>query len=82
MTTLYVRNFPERLYRRIQGLAEAQRRSIGAQVTVLINQAVQQESSRTRGLKALENIARRRRRLRSSIDSADTLSMLREDRAR
>jgi hypothetical protein len=82
MTTLYIRNFPERLYRHIQGLAEAQRRSIGAQVTVLINQAVQQENSRTRGLKALEKIARRRRRLRSSIDTANTLSMLREDRAR
>lgn len=82
MTTLYVRNFPERLYRRVQELAAAQQRSLGAQAVVLIDRALQQEDLKTRRSRALDSIARRRRTLRSPIGAADSLSLLREDRER
>ena len=40
MATLHVRRFPDALYQRLAKLAGAERRSLGAEVTVLIERAL------------------------------------------
>lgn len=82
MPTLYVRNFPEELLRRIKELAARRQRSLGAEVTVLIDAGLQQEELRSRRISALKSISRRRRSYKPTAGAADSLALLREDRAR
>jgi len=82
MPTLYVRDFPEELHRRVRSHAQKQRRSISADVAVLIDQALAQESRRERSLEALKRIADLRRSIVLPPDAVDSLTLLREDRAR
>jgi plasmid stability protein len=79
MPTLYVRNFPDELYRKVRERAARNRRSIGGEVIVLLEQALKTEDDRDRRLRALEDIARRHEGLPQSSDSLD---LLREDRNR
>jgi len=79
MSTLYVRNFPDELYRKVRERAARDRRSIGGEVIVLLEEALKTEDDRDRRLRALEDIARRREALPKSSDS---LELLREDRNR
>ena len=41
MATLNVKNFPDPLYQRLKALAEAERRSVAAQVTHLLERATE-----------------------------------------
>jgi plasmid stability protein len=79
MPTLYVRNLPDDLDKRIRSRAARERRSLGAEVIVLLEEALENEAIRERRSQALENIARRRR---SMPKSSDSLALLREDRNR
>lgn len=82
MATLYVRNFPEELYERLKAVAAERRRSVSAEVVVLVEQALESEQAVSRRLEALERIGERRRRFKMPPGAQDTLSMLREDRDR
>ncbi|MCX6377331.1 MAG: hypothetical protein NTU88_15070 [Armatimonadetes bacterium] len=79
MPTLYVRDCPDDLHRKLRARAARERRSLGAEVIVLLEEALEHEAIRERRSQALENIARRRR---SMPKSSDSLDLLREDRNR
>lgn len=79
MSTLYVRNLPDDLDKRIRSRAARERRSLGAEVIVLLEEALESEAIRERRSQALEDIARTRR---SMPKSSDSLDLLREDRNR
>ena len=80
MPTLHVRSVPEELYERIQKLAYAKNRSLSAQVVMLLNQALQEESQRKRQTQILNKI--RRRRFVPPAEAPDSTRLLREDRRR
>lgn len=82
MATLYVRNFPDELYERLKKTAAQRRRSVAAEVVVLVDKAMDAEEAASQRLQALERIAERRRRNPQPPDAVDTLTLLREDRAR
>jgi len=82
MATLYVRNFPDDLRKRVRDSAAKRRRSVGAEVVVLIDQALEDEETRAKRLEALARIDERRRRNPQPEGAIDTLSLLREDRER
>ena len=82
MKTLYVRNVPEGLHAKLKRLAARNRRSLGAQVVVLIDQALRPESPERSRSEVIDRIERRLKRYAPPADSVDTLTMLREDRRR
>ena len=82
MATLYVRNFPDGLYERVKSVAARRRRSLAAEVTVLVENAVAAEEAAPGRVQALEDIAERRRGNPQPAGAVDTLDLLREDRAR
>lgn len=79
MSTLYVRNFPDDLHSKVRTLAAQRKRSLGAEVIVLVEEGIKNEDIWERRAQALESIARRRR---SSPKSSNSLELLREDRDR
>ncbi|MCL5104034.1 MAG: hypothetical protein M1133_07965 [Armatimonadetes bacterium] len=82
MATLHVRNIPDDIYQAIQALASQEQRSIGAEVAILLERALEQESLRDRRMRLLEEIGNRRRSFRQPEGAVDSLTLLREDRAR
>lgn len=80
MPILHVRNFPEDLYERIKAQAAAGNRSISAEVITLLQRAI--SSSPLSQSEILEGIRRRRFFRPAGSDAPDSLTMLREDRAR
>lgn len=82
VATLHVRNFPDDLHQAIMTLASQKQRSLGAEVTVLLKKALAYEELCNRRADALESITRRRRSFKLPKDAADSLALLREDRAR
>jgi len=82
MATLHVRNVSDDLYQTIQVLASREQRSLGAEVVVLLERAVDEEALRAQRMELLERIASRRRRFRQPEGAVDSLTLLREDRAR
>lgn len=80
MATLHVRNIPDDLYQTIQALASREHRSLGAEVAFLLERALEQEALRDRRMDALERITRRRSF--NKPGGVDSLTLLREDRAR
>jgi plasmid stability protein len=82
MPVIYSRNCPEELYNKVKALAAANRRSFGQEILVLLDQAVNGGDPVKRRLEALERIAERRRRNPQPPGAVDTLTLLREDRAR
>ena len=82
MATLYVRNFPDTLYKTIQELAGDDKRSIGAEVIDLVNNAVARLLRKRRRRAAMERIEGRYNHFHPSHDGKDTLALLREDRDR
>jgi len=79
MSTLYVRDFPDELHRKVRKQAARKHHSMGAEVIVLVEQALEHQSAQERRLKALEDIGKSRESLPRSSDSLD---LLREDRDR
>jgi plasmid stability protein len=82
MSTLYVRNFPDHLYEQIRESAAKKRRSMAAEVVVLVEEALQQEASIQRRLDALDRIRERSKNYVSPPGAPDSLTDLREDRNR
>ncbi len=80
MPTLHVRNVPDDLYDKIRKQAAAQNRSISAEVIVLLQRALLQ-SEREQD-EVLAGIRRRRFFRPADAGAPDTLTLLREDRAR
>jgi antitoxin FitA len=80
MNTLHVRSVPEDLYNRLQRLANAQNRSLSAQVITMLAQAVENEERGKKQAKTLASI--QRRRFKAPKNAPSTLELLREDRAR
>lgn len=82
MPTLYVRNLPDELHRKLKRLAAERQRSLGAQVIVLLESGLEQEALIRGRAQALEQIAKRRRGFRPPSGATDSLELLREDRKR
>jgi plasmid stability protein len=80
MSILHVRNVPEQLYRQLKERAEAQRRSLSAEVITLLEWAM--EESERRPALTLEAIRRRRAFNPAEAGAPDSTTLLREDRAR
>ncbi len=83
MADLLVRGVPEELHERYKRLAKKHRRSLPAETLHLIEKAVQEEDLLEQRQAALDRLAKRRRQLPPPPpDAPDSLTMLREDRAR
>ena len=80
MSTLHVRNIPEQLYERIRRRAQAQGRSITAEVISLLERAV--EESESTQAEVLADIRRRRFFRPADVGAPDSTTLLREDRQR
>ena len=80
MAILHVRNVPSSLYERLKQRAEEQRRSLSAEVVTLLEWALEQadyDSAAT-----LQAIRERRSAYVVPDDAPDSVTLLREDRAR
>jgi plasmid stability protein len=75
-----VRNVPTSLYERLKQRAEAQRRSLSAEVVMLLEWALEQ--SEYDSAAALQAIRERRSAYVVPEDAPDSVTLLREDRAR
>jgi antitoxin FitA len=80
MPTLHVRNVPEALYERIREQAQVNQRSISAEVLVLLNQVLAETWRSQRDV--LASIQRRRTFRPTAMGAPDTVTLLRQDRAR
>lgn len=80
MATLHVRNVPEALYERLRRRAEAQNRSLSAEVIVLLDRALD-ETDRDQ-VALLGDIRRRRTFSPAAAGAPDSTTVLREDRGR
>lgn len=80
MPVLHVRNVPESLYERIRERAQAQNRSLSAEVIILLDVAL--EASGAAQADLLDGIRRRRFFQPAAAGAPDSTTLLREDRAR
>ena len=80
MPILHVRNVPEELHTRLRERAEAQRRSLSAEVIHLLEWAV--ETTETTAASRLAAIRERRVFEPDAVGAPDSTAMLREDRGR
>ena len=80
MASITVKDIPDDLYEKFKETAKQERRSLNAEVIVAMEALIQQADQRRERQTALQHInARRRRR---PLNVVDSLSLLREDRAR
>ena len=82
MATLHVRSVPEELYEGIRSLASEWKRSLSAQVIMMLENSLREERRRPTFSEVLERIRRRRLKHPPKKGDPDSLSLLREDRAR
>ncbi|MGD2145409.1 MAG: hypothetical protein PVH41_01795 [Anaerolineae bacterium] len=80
MAILHVRNVPEELHARLKQRAEAQNRSLTAEVVTLLTWAV--EEAERAAETPLESIRGRRYFEPASVGAPDSTTLLREDRER
>ncbi|MFO7585846.1 MAG: hypothetical protein R6W69_14055 [Anaerolineales bacterium] len=80
MNILHIRSVPDGLYKQLQSLAQARKRSLSAQVITMLEQAVMEEERRRAQTEVLKSI--RARRFKVPADGPSSLDLLREDRAR
>ena len=76
MATLHVCNVPERLYKRIQKLAEEENRSVTAEVIQLLTQGLQAREARRSAAALVDRIRSRTRKValpRGWTDSVDLI---------
>lgn len=78
MSILHVRNVPQKLHARLRQRAEAQHRSLSAEVVTLLEWAVE-EVDRSVEV-SLEAIRKRRFFEPASVGAPDSTTLLREDR--
>lgn len=82
MATLHVRNVPEKLYKRIQKLAEAENRSLTAEVIQLLVQGLQAHEVRRDTMAVIERIRQRARKMDLPEGWTDSVELIHEDRSR
>jgi len=82
MATLHVRNVPEKLYKRIQKLAEEENRSVTAEVIQLLNQGLQVREARRGSAAIIERIRQRTQKVQLPRSWVDSAELIREDRSR
>ena len=83
MPILHVRNISDRMYRRLQEHADAEHRSLSAEVIALLEDALTEADSRAVQIEVLEQMRRHRRTFRPQDAGApDSVELLREDRER
>ena len=80
MNILHVRSVPDNLYKQLQQLADARKRSLSAQVITMLAAAVEEEERRMAQAKTLASI--QGRRFKAPKDAPEALNLLREDRSR
>ncbi len=80
MPILHVRNVPDDLYRRLKARAALKRRSLSAEVTILLEKALQTPEPDQADL--LDGIRQRRFFRPETAGAPDTLTLLREERTR
>jgi plasmid stability protein len=80
MSVLHVRNVPETLYERLRRRAEEQRRSLSAEVIVLLTRALEEEEKSPEV--TLAAIRSRRSFRPAEAGAPDSTTMLRQDRGR
>ena len=80
MSILHVRNVPENLYLQLKKRADAQRRSLSAEVITLLAWAI--EEAERRPVLTLDAIRRRRTFNPAEAGAPDSTTLLREDRER
>jgi len=79
MATLYVRQIPDRIYKRAQKIALARGYSLNEFMLIMLRQTVEGEKTRHRRAKVLAKIRRHRRALPvGAPDSVEILRQLRE----
>lgn len=79
MSILHIRNVPDALYQAIRERARRQRRSIGAEVILLLQEALRREQAQEH---ILAEIRRRRFFNPDAVGAPDSTTLLREDRER
>lgn len=82
MATLHVRNIPERLYKRIQKLADEENRSLTAEVVQLLGQGIKLREMRREAGVTLEHIRQRAQKTQLPATWQNSADLLREDRSR
>lgn len=82
MAILHVRNIPDDLYVQIQSLAQTRKRSVSAEVVILLQAALQQAQARQKQAELLAEIRRRRYTYPKNKRVLDSVKLLRQDRAR
>ena len=82
MAILHVRNVSEKLYKRIQKLAEEENRSVTAEVIQLLNQGLQVREARRGAMAVIERIRQRAQKIELPRGWKDSAELLREDRGR
>ena len=80
MSVLHVRNVPDALYERLRRRAEAQRRSLSAEVITLLTRALDEEEPSPQV--TLAAIRDRRFYRPEAVGAPDSTALLREDRER
>ena len=82
MATLHVRNVPEKLYKRIQKLAEEENRSVSAEVIQLLSQGLQAREARRSAAAIVDRIRDRTQKVAIPREWTDSVDLIREDRRR
>ena len=82
MATLHVRNVPEKLYKRIQKLAEEENRSVTAEVIQLLIKAFRRARRAGGAAEVIERIRQRAQKIELPRGWKDSAELIREDRSR
>lgn len=82
MAILHVRNIPEKLYKRIQKLAEEENRSLTAEVIKLLDQGLKTREARRGAATVVARIRREAEKVELPKGWTDSAELVREDRQR
>ena len=82
MPPLHVRNVPEDLYAQLQKIAQAQNRSLSAQVITLLQTSIHTTEAKEAQARLLTDVRQRRFVYPANADIPDSVTLLREDRQR
>jgi plasmid stability protein len=80
MATLHVRNVPDQLYEMLKAHAQAEGRSLSAEVLMILERSLKRLNHSQRDL--LESLQRRQRFSPAKAGAPSSLELLREDRER
>jgi plasmid stability protein len=82
MATLHVRNVPDKLYKRIQKLAEKENRSVTAEVIQLLSQGLQAHEAPRGAASVIDRIQNRAQKVVLPHGWVDSVDLIRENRRR